>query len=199
MTQMVSDIEHIPPDRGMREVWRAAIASNVLMACIIIALMWLKGMPPVIIGGALAGSLVVLNPVLYLSYRYHERDLLDTLSFRVELDKRDFGADTDLYKSIIRQVEAYLNNNRIGCSHSFDGFRFGGMTLPYSKVLSLESIGAKLKVRRDKGGRTKAMALVIIGPVSGGNEAVLRKLMGELRSELERFMKEERSTKPDAP
>lgn len=181
---MVSEIEWTPKGKLLRKLLALHISTSIFV--VVVSLLAPVPWPPY--GGifVLTAVLLFLYPVFYIDYRESWRDLINSLNFSIILDADKFNESIAQYNSVIMAVEDYLRRKRISYSSSFEGHKFGGLYLPYSKVFDLQTFNAKLKVKREKLGRFIIIARIIVGEVTDISEPFLRKLMEELRAEMEK-------------
>ncbi len=189
---MISEIGYVSRPEEARQAGIAILLLNLIM--VLPALFYittiLHGQDLLSTIALLAFIILLADLLAYLEIRGFLKDMFDSLLFTVRLDKRDFRANDDLYRSIVRIAEDNLVRNRITFDARSEGHRFGGHLIPYSKAFILGAHGLTLKVRRGK-----TVAHVILGPVSGPDEPVPRKLLEGLRQELLRSEKETSSGK----
>ena len=194
---MAMEIRHTARRTGMGRTAAIGLAMNIFVFAILVVLINVKfpELDPVPMIAMLAFIFLVVNLVGYLGFRGSEKDLLDTLSVDIILDKGDSDERTHQYETIVKLVEGNLVRNRITFDARFEGHRFGGPIVPYSRAFFLRTYGLTLKVKRDKIGRFAGVASVIIGPVSGPEDTVARKLLSGLRDELLRSETKDRPEK----
>jgi hypothetical protein len=183
---MISEIEYSSRRAEMGFLALAAIATDVILGGMVV-LFFEKTFSKLDLLSTVAmiGFIfLVANLVVFLFYRESQKEILDTISFDIVLDRGDFDYWTETYKSIVKQVEGHLVRNRITFDTRLEGHRFGGLLVPYGKVFHLGADGLTLKVKRDKVGRGTDVARLMIGPVSGPKDPVARKLLNGLREEL---------------
>jgi len=184
---MFTEIEWVQRKKAVRRELLIALAVNIMTVGLFVLLSKVRfpDMDMLIVGAQLVFVLIVINPVLFLVYRDMEKDLGDALNFCTVLEGDN---KLDLYKSIVKQVEDYLVKNRLTFKTRLEGYKYEGSFLPYSKVFDIGTYGLALKVKHEKLGRSTNLARIILGPVSDPDDPVPRKLMNELRSELQRTL-----------
>jgi len=179
---MVSKIEWTQRAKQLRILWAFYIGINMT----VVALIFLAPIhqPTHIQYIVLAAFLLFVNLIFYLNYRESWRDQLNTFNFLIVLGAKDPKENFAQYNLAISIVEEYLARNRISSTSSFEGHKFGGPYLPYSKVFELNTFNAKVKVKRDKLGRFTVIAQIIVGEVTDISERFLKKLIEDLRVEM---------------
>ncbi|MBM4249385.1 MAG: hypothetical protein FJ149_08135 [Euryarchaeota archaeon] len=174
----------------------AAIAANGLLGGMVAIFFGRTFSGPGLLSvAAFIGFLFLLvNVVFFLVYRETQRDLLDTLSLDIIIDKGDSDQRTERYLSIVKIVEDHLVRNRLNFETRLEGRRFGGPFRPYGKVFLIRAYGLTLGVKRDKIGRFTGVASIFVGPASGPSDPVPRRLLEGLRQE---FLRCEKSGAPE--
>jgi hypothetical protein len=186
---MISEIKHTTRWDALKRPVQAAIMGNVIVI-VFGFYMWLSserfGNYPWLKASGVIILFVFCNGLILVLERHSDKDIPDSLGFRVPLQEGRGGAH---YLSIIKEIEAFLSGRRI--DHRWDpGQKAGARSITDDVVCALIGQDARLVVKmdleiKDRNTYEPAIyALVLLGKVSNPPAPGHLRLMEELRSHL---------------
>ena len=184
----------IEPVQGEGARQRAILSRAAAVAFIIAGIVIVFVIPGLAIIWAMAlSSLIVLAGIvgLYMDSRSSPAYRQDHLAFSVIVsskneDTHESGDERAAYhERVFRSVKDHLNRNRI--SNTGAARSSGPIDWQHgNRVLRLDSWMAELKVLPGNAPGQQLSVTIVVGPLTPATDSIIRKMMEDLRAELER-------------